>query len=129
MLVLTELFKRSKIYQNKFQLEVIQIVPGILFLSTGNFAPKTLRRIKMKKAIISAIVIALFALLMSLQAGPEKEDASKEEAIKPLSTMKATATSPSSAPAEEDQAGDQDKKSDTTEADKDAEQDKDAEKK
>ncbi len=83
----------------------------------------------MKKAIISAIVIALFALPMILQADPAKDDASKDKSVKPLSTMKATAISPSSAPAEGDKAGDQDKKSDTTEADKDAEQDKDAEKK
>ena len=82
----------------------------------------------MKKAIISAIVIALFALPMSLQAGPEKEDASKEEAIKPLSTMKATPTSPSKAPAVDSKAGDQDKKSDAAKDDKDAGQkdDKDA---
>lgn len=83
----------------------------------------------MKKAIISAIAIALFALPMSLQAGPAKEDASKEKAAKPLSTMKATATSPSSAPAEEGKAGDQDKKSGAAKADKDAGQKKDAEKK
>jgi len=88
----------------------------------------------MKKAIISAIVIALFALPMILQAEPVKDDASKEKALKPLSTMKATPTSPSKAPAVDSKAGDQDKKSDAAKDagqkdDKDAGQKKDAEKK
>ena len=85
----------------------------------------------MKKAIISAIVIALFALPMILQADPAKDDASKDKSVKPLSAMEATPTSPSSAPAKEDKAGDKDKKSDAAKSDaaKDAGQKKDAEKK
>ena len=40
MPVLTELFKWSKIFQTKFQLEVIQIVPGILFLQPETLPQK-----------------------------------------------------------------------------------------
>ena len=83
----------------------------------------------MKKFVISAIAIALFALPMSLQANPSKEDASKEKAAKPLSTMKATATSPSKAPAEAAKTDDQEKKSDADQAGKDDGQKMDAKKK
>ena len=82
----------------------------------------------MKKAIISAIAIAIFALPMTLQAEPSKQDASKGKAVKPLSTMKATATSPSKVPAEAAKAIDQ-KKSDAAKVGKDVSKKVDAAKK
>ena len=48
----------------------------------------------MKKAIISTLAISIFALPMSLYAGPQ-EDALKSTAVKPLSAMKSTMASPS----------------------------------
>lgn len=82
----------------------------------------------MKKAIISAIAIAFFALPMTIQADPSKQDASKDKSVKPLSTMKATATSPSKVPAEAAKVVDQ-KKSDASKAGKDASKKLDAIKK
>ena len=49
----------------------------------------------MKKAIISTLAISLFALHMSLYAGPAKQDAAKKAVEKPLSAMKYTMASPS----------------------------------
>ena len=49
----------------------------------------------MKKAIISTVAIALFALPMSLQAGPTKMEDTKPQSANPFSTMKSTMESPS----------------------------------
>jgi hypothetical protein len=54
------------------------------------------RSIKMKKAIICAFALSLFALPMSLHANPPAK-ADEAKTAKPLSAMKSTVASPSKA--------------------------------
>lgn len=49
----------------------------------------------MKKAIISTLAISIFAVPMSLYAGPTKQTAAKAAVEKPLTAMKSTMASPS----------------------------------
>lgn len=49
----------------------------------------------MKKAVISTLAISIFALPMSLYAGPAKQATAQAATEKPLSAMKSTMASPS----------------------------------